>query len=65
MIKFSKDKVKLLHQLISEETGGTIKRLDPSFFTDFQGLMDPKSPKTRQFAVPNGHKSGWSIGLIV
>ena len=24
MIKFSKDKVKLLHQLISEETGGTI-----------------------------------------
>ena len=24
MIKFSKDKVKLLHQLISEETGGTM-----------------------------------------
>ena len=24
MIKFSKDKVKLLHQLISEETGGTV-----------------------------------------
>lgn len=24
MIKISKDKVKLLHQLISEETGGTI-----------------------------------------
>ncbi len=34
MIKFSKEKVKLLHQLISEETGGSIGIRD-------EGLLEP------------------------
>lgn len=39
MIKFSKDKVKLLHQLISEETSGTIGVRDEGLLES--ALEDP------------------------
>ena len=52
MIKFSKDKVLLLHKLIAQETGGTpVLWLQRGHFCTFAGL-DPNRD-------PNAEKSRW------
>lgn len=63
MIKFSKEKVKLLHQLIAEETGGSIGLRDEGLLesaleTAFSGFGDQEFYPTKE---EKGARLGYSL----
>ena len=61
MIKFSKDKVKLLHQLISEETGGSIGVRDEGLLESaLEGVFERLTVKT---CIPRKRKK--ARGLVI
>ena len=61
MIKFSKDKVKLLHQLLAEATGGSIGvrdegLLDSALESAFSGFGEQEFYPSKEEKVP-----GWGM----